>query len=158
YDPKSMMAKISAIFYQESYKNLSSFAITGTNGKTTVTAYIHSLFNQLNIPTGSIGTAGILNHETELNLHHSTHTTPEAPDLHQALDTCYRQGLKAAAIEITSIALAQKRVEGMAFDVGIHTNITPEHLDFHSDFYQYKQAKLKLFQQVKKAVVNIDDD
>lgn len=156
-NPKTTMAKMAAIIYGESYKNLLTVAITGTNGKTTVAAYTRSLLNHANLPTGSIGTAGIWNHTQELNLAHSTHTTPEAPDLHRILDIFHRQDVQAAAIEVTSIAIAQQRIEDMVFDIGVHTNLEPEHLDFHPTFQAYKQAKLKLFQQVKKAVVNIDD-
>ncbi|WP_027108059.1 UDP-N-acetylmuramoyl-L-alanyl-D-glutamate--2,6-diaminopimelate ligase [Lacticigenium naphthae] len=157
YDVKYFMARFSAVFYNSSYTHLSTFAVTGTNGKTTVVSYIRSLLNYLGVPTGSIGTAGIWDDQIKLDLNHSTHTTPEAPDLHRALDTFYTQKLKAVAIEVTSIALEQQRVADMLFDVGIHTNLTPEHLDFHSSFEEYKQAKLKLFRQVKTAVVNLDD-
>lgn len=154
---KSFMAEFAAFFYKENYTRLATFAVTGTNGKTTVVAYIRSLLNQLSIPTGSIGTAGIWDDKTELKLSHSTHTTPEVIDLYKAFDSFTEHKLEAAAIEVTSIALEQKRVEGILFDVGIHTNLTPEHLDFHPSFEAYKQAKLKLFQQVKAAVVNLDD-
>lgn len=156
-DTKIAMAQFAAIFYQKSYEKLTTIAITGTNGKTTVTSYTRSLLNHAGFPTGSIGTMGIWDDEKELNHKHSTHTTPEAPDLHLALDQFYQQDMKAAVTEVTSIAIEQKRVEGMVFDIGVHTNLTPEHLDFHPSFEAYKQAKLILFRQVKKAVVNIDD-
>lgn len=120
-------------------------------------SYIHSLLNYLNISTGSIGTAGIWDDESKLDLEHSTHTTPEANDLLNALDVFHKDGLQAAAIEVTSIAIELQRIEGLLFDVGIHTNLTPEHLDFHSTFEKYKQAKMKLFKQVRTAIVNVDD-
>lgn len=156
-DTKIAMAQFAAIFYQKSYKNLSTIAVTGTNGKTTVTSYTQSLLNHTGLPTGSIGTLGIWDDEKELDYKHSTHTTPEPPDLHLAFNQFYHQHLKAAVTEVTSIAIEQKRVEGLIFDIGVHTNLTPEHLDFHPSFEAYKQAKLKLFRQVKKAVINIDD-
>jgi len=61
-------------------------------------------------------------------------------------------------MEVTSIAIEQKRVEGILFDIAVHTNLTPDHLDFHNNFEEYKKAKLKLFTRAKKAVVNLDDE
>lgn len=156
-DVKTFMADCAALFYKKSYTQLSTFAVTGTNGKTTVVSYIHSLPNHLNVSTGSIGTAGIWDDESKLDLEHSTHTTPEANDLLNALDVFHKDGLQAAAIEVTSIAIELQRIEGLLFDVGIHTNLTSEHLDFHSTFENYKQAKMKLFKQVRTAIVNVDD-
>jgi len=73
-DTKIAMAQFAAIFYQKSYKNLSTIAVTGTNGKTTVTSYTQSLLNHTGLPTGSIGTLGIWDDEKELDYKHSTHT------------------------------------------------------------------------------------
>jgi UDP-N-acetylmuramoyl-L-alanyl-D-glutamate--2,6-diaminopimelate ligase len=59
-------------------------------------------------------------------------------------------------MEVTSLAIEQKRIEGILFDIAVHTNLTPDHLDFHNSFEEYKKTKLKLFTHTKKAVVNLD--
>ena len=156
-DAKRMMSLVSAEFYGHVYKRLQSIAVTGTNGKTTVTAFIHQLLNRCGIRTGSIGTEKVRDDESSRSLNHTTHTTPEAPDLHHIFNTFYKEGIEAVALEVTSIAIDQKRVDGLLFDIGVHTNLTPEHLDFHASFDQYRQSKLAMFRQVKKAVVNLDD-
>lgn len=156
-DSPSAMSYLSRKLYNSNYKSLKTVAITGTNGKTTVTSFVRHLLNHNDISTGSIGTEGVWDHEHERDFPHSTHTTPEAPDLHYIFDQFVKDELEAVALEVTSIAVEKKRVEGVLFDVGVHTNLTPEHIDFHSSFAHYKQAKMKMFDQVKKAVVNKDD-
>lgn len=156
-DAPTAMAYLSRQLYNSSYKNLKTIAITGTNGKTTVTSFVRFLLNQCSISTGSIGTEGVWDHERVRDFPHSTHTTPEAPDLHFIFDQFVKDKIEAVALEVTSIAIEKKRVEGIVFDIGVHTNLTPEHIDFHSSFAHYKQAKMKMFDQVKKAVVNKDD-
>lgn len=157
-DVKSSMALMSALFYQHPHNRMTSIAITGTNGKTTVTAYVRSLLNAAGIRTGSIGTEGIFNDKGKFAVPPTTPTTPESPHLHGFFQEFCQQGLEAYAIEATSIAIEQKRLEGIQFDVAVHTNLTPEHLEFHGTFSAYKEAKMKLFKQAKKAVVNLDDD
>ncbi|WP_053219496.1 UDP-N-acetylmuramoyl-L-alanyl-D-glutamate--2,6-diaminopimelate ligase [Virgibacillus senegalensis] len=156
-DAKAALARLSITFYQHAYKNLTSIGVTGTNGKTTVVAYIYSLLNQIGISTGSIGTVGTLSSVGPLKIQQTTPTTPEAPEIHQIFHQFHYMKERAAVMEVTSIAIEQKRVEGILFDIGVHTNITSEHLEFHKTFENYKRAKLKLFRQAKKAVVNLDD-
>ncbi|ASN07239.1 UDP-N-acetylmuramoyl-L-alanyl-D-glutamate--2,6-diaminopimelate ligase [Virgibacillus necropolis] len=151
------VAKLVAVFHDFRYKNLFTVGVTGTNGKTTVAAYVRSLLNNLGLPTGSIGTTGIWTSKSKLDFMQSTPTTPEASDIHDIFDHLYACGDKAVAMEVSSIAIEQKRVEGILFDVGIHTNLSPEHIEYHRNFENYKRAKLKLFNQVKTAVVNVDD-
>lgn len=156
-DVKSTMASMSALFYNFPHDKLMSIAVTGTNGKTTVTSYIRSMLNTIGISTGSIGTEGIFNNTGKFAVPPTTPTTPEAPDLHGFYQNFCEQGLQAYVMEATSIALDQKRLEGITFDIGVHTNLTPEHLEYHGTFSAYKLAKLKLFHRVKQAVVNLDD-
>jgi len=156
-DAQKAVSYFSGEFYQHSYKNLQTIAVTGTNGKTTVTSFIHQLLNHHQLPTGLIGSDKVRDNKQTRDFPHSTHTTPEAPDLHYIFAAFVNEGIKAVALEVTSIAIAQKRVEGLQFDIGIHTNLTPDHLDFHKTLENYKQAKMQMFQQVKQAVVNIDD-
>ncbi|WP_409252358.1 UDP-N-acetylmuramoyl-L-alanyl-D-glutamate--2,6-diaminopimelate ligase [Bacillus sp. SCS-153A] len=156
-DARAFLAKLSILFYRSAHERLKTIGVTGTNGKTTVTAYVKSLLTLLGTPTGSIGTTGIISSAGKINLKKSTPTTPESSDLHYIFDQFHERGDEAAVMEVSSVATVQKRVEGIEFDIAIHTNLSPEHLEFHKTFENYKEAKLKLFKQAKKAVVNIDD-
>lgn len=155
---KIAMARLASHVYGACNEKLKLISITGTNGKTTVTGYVKSLLNQLGLRTGSIGTLGVTSSKETIDFKKSTPTTPEAPDLHYLFRYLYTAGEKAVAVEVSSIAIAEKRVEDILFDVGVHTNLSSEHLEYHHNFETYKQAKLKLFEQVKSAVVNLDDE
>lgn len=151
------VAKLAIIFHDFRYKDLFTVGITGTNGKTTVAAYVRLLLNNLGLPTGSIGTTGVWTSKGKMDFVQSTPTTPESSDIHDIYDQLYSLGDKAVAMEVSSIAIEQKRVEGILFDIGVHTNLSPEHIKYHKTFANYKSAKLKLFDQVKTAVVIVDD-
>ncbi|SES10572.1 UDP-N-acetylmuramoyl-L-alanyl-D-glutamate--2,6-diaminopimelate ligase [Salisediminibacterium halotolerans] len=157
-DARKAMSHFSAQLYGHCYRGMKTAAITGTNGKTTVTAFMHYLLNRSGIKTGAVGTEKVWDDQDTRSFPHTTHTTPEAPDLHHIFHTFANEDIGAVVLEVTSIAIDQKRVDGLLFNVGVHTNLTPEHLDFHATFEQYKQSKMQLFQQVEKAVVNLDDD
>jgi UDP-N-acetylmuramoyl-L-alanyl-D-glutamate--2,6-diaminopimelate ligase len=87
------MGLFSSYFYYHADQALTTVGVTGTNGKTTVTAYVRSLLNGVGMRTESIGTAGIWDHEKELNFTHTTHTTPEAPDTFMKLFlTLFKKG------------------------------------------------------------------
>ncbi|MTH53956.1 UDP-N-acetylmuramoyl-L-alanyl-D-glutamate--2,6-diaminopimelate ligase [Bacillus mangrovi] len=157
-DARSFLAAASILFYKRVHEQIITVGVTGTNGKTTVAAYVKSLMNNIGVPSGYIGTIGMYSSKGKLDFSQTTPTTPESLDMHTIFSELYSKGDRLAAIEVTSVALEQKRVEGIQFDVAIHTNLTPEHLEFHHTFEKYKEAKLKLFRQAKKAVVNIDDE
>lgn len=156
-DVRVAVARLAIIFHDFRYKDLFTVGVTGTNGKTTVTAYVKSLLNNLGMPTGSVGTTGIWTSKDKINFMQSTPTTPESSDIHDIFDYLYETGDRAVAMEVSSIAMEQKRVDGIFFDIGVHTNLSPEHIEYHHNFENYKKAKLKLFDQVKTAVVNVDD-
>ncbi|WP_082820747.1 UDP-N-acetylmuramoyl-L-alanyl-D-glutamate--2,6-diaminopimelate ligase [Fictibacillus phosphorivorans] len=158
HDAREFLAALSIVYYQNIHEKLITVGITGTNGKTTVAAYVRSLMNLCGIKSGSIGTTGMITSTGKLNFTQSTPTTPEAPDLHYILQEFVQHGDQLAVMEVTSVGIEQKRAEGIHFDVAIHTNLSPEHLEFHHTFENYKRAKLKLFNQAKKAVVNMDDE
>ncbi|MGG1592705.1 UDP-N-acetylmuramoyl-L-alanyl-D-glutamate--2,6-diaminopimelate ligase [Terribacillus saccharophilus] len=157
-DTRLAMAQMAVLLSDEAWKKLVTVAVTGTNGKTTVAAYVRSLLNQLKLQTTSIGTCGILTSKEKLDFFKSTPTTPESADLHTLFKQLESEGEKAVVMEATSIALDQKRTAAMTFDVAIHTNLSPEHLEFHQTMDNYRHAKLKLFKQAASAVVNIDDE
>lgn len=157
-DARLAMAQMAVLLSDEAWKKLITVAVTGTNGKTTVAAYVRSLLNQLQLRTTSIGTCGIITSKEKINFFKSTPTTPESADLHVLFKQLASEGEKAVVMEATSIALDQKRTASMTFDVAIHTNLSPEHLEFHGTMENYKRAKMKLFEQAATAIVNIDDE
>ena len=157
-DVRKAMASFSKQYYGSPDEQLKTIGVTGTNGKTTVAAYVRSLLALLGLPSGSIGTTGIWSSKKKIPYKKSTPTTPESLDLHRIFKDLVDCGDKGVAMEVSSIALDQKRVDGIEFDVAIHTNISPEHLEYHHTFEHYKDCKMKLFDQAKAAVVNIDDE
>ncbi|MGV2941637.1 UDP-N-acetylmuramoyl-L-alanyl-D-glutamate--2,6-diaminopimelate ligase [Mesobacillus sp. LC4] len=155
---RSFLANISIIFHGRVHEKIQTVGVTGTNGKTTVAAYVKSLMTNLGMPSGYIGTIGMFTSKGRIEFSQTTPTTPESIDLHSIFNQMHLQGDELASMEVTSVAIEQKRVEGIVFDVAIHTNLTPEHLEFHQTFENYRKAKLKLFRQAKQAVVNMDDE
>lgn len=152
------LAHMSDFFYRSPQTKLLKVGVTGTNGKTTTATYVYNLFNLLGISCGFIGTTGIIGANGKIPFYKSTPTTPISSDIHKIFGKFVTEGDRAVAMEVSSIALDQKRVEGINFDVAIHTNISEEHLEYHKTFTHYLQSKLLLFKQAKAAVVNIDDE
>lgn len=144
-------------------RHMAMIGVTGTNGKTT-TAYIaHSLLKQSWLHAGLIGTIAYDNGEEIIP---STHTTPGPLELEQLLKEMSTKGCRGVAMEVSSHALDQDRVAGINFNVGIFTNLTQDHLDYHLTMENYFQAKVKLFEQMAQdtksrrkpvALINIDD-
>lgn len=157
-DVREAMASFSKFFFGNSDERLTTIGVTGTNGKTTVTAYVRSLLTLLGMKTGSIGTTGIWSSQRRFVYKKSTPTTPESLDLHHIFRDLVVEGDHAAVMEVSSIALDQQRVEGITFDVAIHTNFSEEHLEYHKTIDHYRECKMRLFHQSVHKVVNIDDD
>ncbi|MFB1082869.1 UDP-N-acetylmuramoyl-L-alanyl-D-glutamate--2,6-diaminopimelate ligase [Jeotgalibacillus sp. JSM ZJ347] len=157
-DDREALARFAIHFYQQPDHKIKTIGVTGTNGKTTVAAFVKSLLTQCGIRTGSIGTNGIFSSQEEIVYKKSTPTTPEASDLHAIFHELVKRQDEAVVMEVSSIAIDQKRVAGISFDTAIHTNISAEHLEYHKTFAHYKEAKMKLFDQADTAVVNIDDE
>jgi UDP-N-acetylmuramoyl-L-alanyl-D-glutamate--2,6-diaminopimelate ligase len=131
--------------------------VTGTNGKTTTAMLLES---QLARRYGRAGFVGTVEYRTGRREIPATQTTPEAPVLQELLAEMVDSGVPAAAMEVSSHALALDRVAGCRFDVAVFTNLTQDHLDFHGDLETYFDAKKKLFGMRKpgaSAVVNADD-
>lgn len=152
-DTRVAMAEIAAEFYDHPAKKLKMIGVTGTNGKTTTTYMIDAIARQAGKKTGIIGT--ITNRILDEDIH-TERTTPEAVDLHKLLARMVEAGVQWAIMEVSSHSLELKRVQGILFDVGIFTNLTQDHLDFHKDFEHYRKAKKILFYNSKKAIINID--
>ncbi|WP_298832733.1 UDP-N-acetylmuramoyl-L-alanyl-D-glutamate--2,6-diaminopimelate ligase [uncultured Planococcus sp.] len=155
---RTALAHMSDFFYGSPQQNLLKVGVTGTNGKTTTATYVYNLFNLLGVSCGFIGTTGVLGANGKIPFHKSTPTTPISSDIHKIFSKFVMENDRAVAMEVSSIALDQKRVEGIRFDVAIHTNISEEHLEYHKIFEHYLQSKLLLFKQSNAVVVNIDDE
>jgi UDP-N-acetylmuramoyl-L-alanyl-D-glutamate--2,6-diaminopimelate ligase len=159
---RSALADLSATFYGFPAKRLKLAAVTGTNGKTTTTFLIKHICEKAGLRCGLIGT---VRYEIGERVLPATRTTPESLDLQELFAQIANAGCRAAAVEVSSHALAQERTRGLEWDVAVFTNLTQDHLDFHGTMERYFESKMKLFtqlaQQQKKrkavAVVNIDD-
>ncbi len=152
------LASAARRFYADPAAKLIMVGVTGTNGKTTTTHLVESMLLAAGLPPGLIGTLGSRHH----GLTHATGlTTPESVDLVALIDAMRQSGVKAVAMEVSSHALAQERVAGLSFDVGVFTNLTHDHLDYHKTLEAYFAAKARLLHERLKphgtAVLNLDD-
>jgi len=158
-DPRRFLAEASRIYYGDPASRMKLVAITGTNGKTTTSYLLDSIFRHAGIRSCLAGTLGL---KIGGRRWPSTYTTPEAPELTAFLRKAVDSGCTHGVMEVSSHALASKRVFGTRFVAGIFTNLTPEHLDFHGDMESYYAAKLSLFTReggngIEAAIVNTDD-
>ncbi len=143
-------------------RELQLAGITGTNGKTTTAHLVRAVFEQAGYRAGFIGTVG---YEFGGRRAPAPYTTPEAPDLMRMLRDWRGRGATAIAMEVSSHALALERTFGMAFDVGVFTNLTQDHLDFHGTLESYREAKARLFRSEDRGdrtkrftgAINVDD-
>ncbi|MDA8904982.1 UDP-N-acetylmuramoyl-L-alanyl-D-glutamate--2,6-diaminopimelate ligase [Candidatus Thioglobus sp.] len=148
------LSRLAQNFYTKA-KDVDLIAVTGTNGKTSVSHYISQLLDFLEVNNGVIGTLGISKVEKK-----SINTTPDIFSIYSSLNEYSNQGIELAIIEASSHALIQDRLEGLSFIQGIFTNLTQDHLDYHETMDNYKEAKGKLFTNgfSKKAIINRDDE
>lgn len=150
------LSVMAANFYGHPSDKISIFGVTGTNGKTTITYMIKSVFDYLQEPCGLIGTISYKISDRE---YEATRTTPESSDLQAILAEMLESGIAYCTMEVSSHALQLGRVRDISFDYGIFTNLTQDHMDFHKDTEEYYQAKKRLFNHVRKAaIINIDDE
>jgi UDP-N-acetylmuramoyl-L-alanyl-D-glutamate--2,6-diaminopimelate ligase len=158
-DARKFLADSSRIFYQDPSSKLKLVGITGTNGKTTTSYLMNSLFSQSGLLSCLVGTIGMKIGNAS---YPTSHTTPEASDLMRFFSQALTEGCTHGAMEVSSHALALKRVFGVKFAVGVFMNLTQDHLDYHKDMENYFQAKGLLFSRenenrVEYAVINVDD-
>jgi UDP-N-acetylmuramoyl-L-alanyl-D-glutamate--2,6-diaminopimelate ligase len=157
-DPRSRMGELAAAIYDAPGEAMLLIGITGTSGKTTTAYLVEGGLSAARGPaTGLIGTVEtrIGNRRTR-----SERTTPEATDLQALFAVMREHGVDCAVMEVSSHALVLGRVDGAVFDVAVFTNLSPEHMDFHSGMEDYFQAKAQLFtpRRSRLGVVNMDDD
>ena len=156
-DARLALAVLAAEFHGRPSEQLTLVGITGTNGKTTTSYVLASIFEAAGITCGRIGTVGYRVGNREFT---SARTTPEAPELQRMLRDMVAQGCGACVMEVSSHALVLRRADHLRFAAGIFTNLTRDHLDFHGDMEHYAAAKRRLFELLPDtavAVSNADD-
>ena len=156
-DARVALAGLSANFYGRPADRLQLVGITGTNGKTTTSHLVRAILEAAGRPAGLIGT---IEYRIGERVVPAAHTTPESTELNALLAEMEQAGCVAAVMEVSSHALALSRVEGLEFRAAVFTNLTQDHLDYHSSMEEYFRAKKKLFDSLgpeSLAVVNADD-
>jgi UDP-N-acetylmuramoyl-L-alanyl-D-glutamate--2,6-diaminopimelate ligase len=156
-DSREALAELSNCFFDEPSKKIKLIGVTGTNGKTTTSYFIKSIFETAGCKTGLIGTITNLVGDKEIE---TSLTTPESNDLNMLFQQMYAKGCKYAVMEVSSHSLVLKRVHKLFFSSGVFTNLTQEHLDFHESMDNYLNAKKILFDNLEvsaSAIFNIDD-
>jgi UDP-N-acetylmuramoyl-L-alanyl-D-glutamate--2,6-diaminopimelate ligase len=158
---REAMPALANRFFDHPSRRLKVVGITGTKGKTTTTYLIESIVRAAGLGAGVIGTMGTRINGVAIP---GDRTTPESIDLQELFSRMVHQGVSAVAMEVSSHSLVARRPEGTEFDIGIFTNLTRDHLDFHADMEDYLQTKMRLFTEYPKsstkpfaAIVNIDD-
>ena len=157
-DSRQALAELSKGFYKNISEKIKLIGITGTKGKTTTSFIIKSILETAGIKTGLLGT--ISNYIGDKKIESSL-TTPESNDLNELLLEMYNNGCNYVVMEVSSHALALKRVFGLNFSGAVFTNISSDHLDFHQNFENYLSAKKLLFDNLSLSafgVYNVDDE
>jgi UDP-N-acetylmuramoyl-L-alanyl-D-glutamate--2,6-diaminopimelate ligase len=156
-DPRAVLGVVASRVYADPSHDLVVVGITGTNGKTTTSYLVDAGFRAAGHLTGVIGTVGTRIGDDVVP---TVRTTPEAPDVHALLAVMRERGVTAVTMEVSSHALRLGRVDGVRFDVAGFTNLSPDHLDFHTDMDDYLDAKAQLFTAARsdRAVVCIDGE
>lgn len=156
-DPRRLLGALAARIYGRPDRDLVTVGVTGTNGKSTTVFLVAAVFEAAGMPCGTLGTLG---YRFGTHDYGGERTTPEASDLFRILRSMHERGAMAASFEVSSHALDQGRVAEARFDVGVFTNLTRDHFDYHGDFETYFEAKRRLFDLLKAdggAVVWRDD-
>jgi UDP-N-acetylmuramoyl-L-alanyl-D-glutamate--2,6-diaminopimelate ligase len=157
-DSREALAYLSNNFYERPSDKLTVIGITGTNGKTTATYLIKSILEAWGKDVGLIGT---INYLVKDKHYDAPHTTPEALEFQAVLNEMVSAGCSHVVTEVSSHALAQKRVDYTNFSVAVFTNLTRDHLDFHITMEEYFKAKERLFKELLlkdgTSVINFDD-
>ena len=159
-DVREAMACAARTYYQHPSAKLKVIGVTGTNGKTTVAFMIKAILEAAGVKTGLMGT---VRYEIGDRVIPAQRTTPESIEVQQMMAQMLKADCQACVMEVSSHALDQKRVHGVEFDVGIFTNLTRDHLDYHGTMENYFTAKKILFASLAKgskraaSIINIDD-
>ncbi|GKX29079.1 UDP-N-acetylmuramoyl-L-alanyl-D-glutamate--2,6-diaminopimelate ligase [Vallitalea longa] len=153
-DTRKVIAFIAERYYNHPSDKFRLIGVTGTNGKTSITYLTKSIIEEFDKKTGIIGT---IENRIGNKVLKASRTTPESLDLQELFYNMFQENVNAVVMEVSSHSLALHRVDASRFDVGIYTNLTLDHLDFHKTMENYRDAKLKLFKMCEIGVINIDD-
>ncbi|SKC78854.1 UDP-N-acetylmuramoyl-L-alanyl-D-glutamate--2,6-diaminopimelate ligase [Maledivibacter halophilus] len=154
-DSRDALSKLSVNFYNDPSREIKVIGITGTNGKTSITYLIRSIFKANNKRTSLIGTMKNIILDEEYK---TSNTTPESLELQYLFSEMVKKDIDICSMEVSSHSLDLKRVEDVKFNIGVFTNLTADHLDFHEDMESYKKAKEKLFYKTSDVnIINVDD-
>ena len=156
-DDRNALALMARAYYGRPDERLTTIGVTGTNGKTTVCYLLEAMLKEAGLTPCLLGTIVYRYGHDEQR---AERTTPESLDLYRHLDRFAAAGARSCAMEVSSHALSQRRVAGIAFRAGVFTNLTQDHLDFHGTMDRYRDAKAILFRDLRPesvAVLNADD-
>lgn len=153
-DSRKALAQCAANFYGHPADSMTMVGVTGTNGKTSITWLLKSVLESRGAKVGLIGTIQNMIGQQELP---TERTTPESNELQKLFRQMLDEGCTHVIMEVSSHALELSRVEGVHFKVGVFTNLTEDHLDFHKTMENYLAAKAKLFSMCDVGVINMDD-
>ena len=162
-DSSYALGIIASNFFNKPSKKIKLIGITGTNGKTSTTYYLTSLFSQNHVDSTGCKVGMISTIENQIhNLRFpTTHTTPDAVAINKLLSEMVDAGCEYCFMEVSSHAICQQRISGLDFDIAVFTNLTRDHLDYHKSFKNYLNVKKSFFDQLSPkatAIVNFDDD
>jgi len=156
-DSNKALAIVASNYYDNPSEKLKLIGITGTNGKTTIATLLYNLFKKAGYKSGLLSTVKVLVDDQEFP---ATHTTPNSITINTYLQKMVAARVEFCFMEVSSHGIDQKRSEGLNFDGGIFTNLSHDHLDYHSSFAEYRDVKKSFFDNLPKsafALVNIDD-
>jgi UDP-N-acetylmuramoyl-L-alanyl-D-glutamate--2,6-diaminopimelate ligase len=156
-DPRAALGEVAAWIHRTAENPATLFAVTGTNGKTSVVYLLYGILRQLGVVAGLTSTAERRIGDEAVT---SALTTPEASELHALLARMHEVDVRAVGIEVSAQALTRHRVDGLVFDVAAFTNLTHDHMDDYDSMEQYYDAKRELFQpeRARRAVITVDSE
>lgn len=156
-DTNTALAVMAANYFDHPSQKLQLVGVTGTNGKTTIASLLYQLYKKAGYKVGLLSTVKIMVDEVEYK---ATHTTPDSLTINQYLATMIAEGVEYCFMEVSSHGIHQKRTEALHFVGGVFTNLSHDHLDYHSTFAEYRDVKKSFFDHLPKtafALSNIDD-
>ncbi|WP_101773044.1 UDP-N-acetylmuramoyl-L-alanyl-D-glutamate--2,6-diaminopimelate ligase [Peptostreptococcus faecalis] len=154
---RSALSKMSNNFFDRPSEKIKVIGVTGTKGKTTISNYLKSVLDESGMNTGVIGTNGIFYNDYEGK---TVNTTPESYEIHKTIRKMVDAGVECVAMEVSSGGLMMQRVNDVNFDIGIYTNLSPDHIGpkEHPTFEDYRYCKSQLFKLCKYGIINLDDE
>ena len=156
-DTRRVLSKIASKFYKNPSKKLKIIGVTGTNGKTTTSSLIKSIFDSAGIDAAQLGTNGLI---SKYNFYNSSLTTPDPIYLNKLISMLVEKKVSYLIMEVSSHSIDQHRVTDIEFDTAIFTNLSQDHLDYHKTINNYFNTKLNLFKMIKKkrkCIINFDN-